>query len=204
LAESLSLVLPVHNVQTELQRSVAVLLDVLPELTRDFEILIVDDHSTDSTEEVAYELTRAYPQVRLLRHTRPLGGEVSVETGLARAVGEVVIVLFDLQSSVEKLRHLWEQRAEPTPTIPSPGQVALAPGLIHRLFTWGRSLQEPDSAPTESPSVTMLRRAGASRQPDHVSESIDAHRVHAELVTHAGRAADHAGFLSRIKRMTVG
>jgi hypothetical protein len=121
-----------------------------------------------------------------------------VETGLARAAGEVVIVLFDLQSSVEQLRHLWEQRAEPTPTIPSPVQVALAPGLIHRLFTWGRSRQEPDSAPTESPSVTMLRRAGASCQPDHVSKSIDAHPVHAELVTHAGRAADHAGFLSRI------
>jgi hypothetical protein len=129
LAESLSLVLPVHNVQTELQRSVAVLLDVLPELTRDFEILIVDDHSTDSTEEVAYELTRAYPQVRLLRHTRPLGGEVSVETGLARAVGEVVIVLFDLQSSVEKLRHLWEQRAEPTPTHSFPGSSGTRPWI---------------------------------------------------------------------------
>ena len=52
MSESLSVIVPVHNAQNDLAGQVADLLEVLPELTCDFEVLIVDDHSTDSTEEV--------------------------------------------------------------------------------------------------------------------------------------------------------
>jgi glycosyltransferase involved in cell wall biosynthesis len=68
VTRSLSVLLPVHNVQSSLTRSVHEILDVLAELTGRFELVIVDEGSTDGTWDVARELAQLYPQIRLLRH----------------------------------------------------------------------------------------------------------------------------------------
>jgi cellulose synthase/poly-beta-1,6-N-acetylglucosamine synthase-like glycosyltransferase len=57
-----------------------------------FEIVIIDDASTDATSEVAHDLCRHYPQVRLLRHKKPLGEEAALRAMLAQTRGEVVCV----------------------------------------------------------------------------------------------------------------
>ena len=70
---SLSIVLPVHNAQNTLACDVHLLLELLPDITPRFEILIVDDASSDHTEEIAHELSLQYPQVRVKRHLRRQG-----------------------------------------------------------------------------------------------------------------------------------
>lgn len=67
MIRSLSVLLPVHNVQSSLSASVHEILDVVAELTGRFELLIVDEGSTDGTWDVARELAQLYPQIRLLR-----------------------------------------------------------------------------------------------------------------------------------------
>jgi hypothetical protein len=92
LERSLSVLLPVRNTQSTLYAQVEQILDVLPELTGSFELIIIDDGSTDATIEVADELTRRYPQVVVLRHGTPRGSAAAVQTGFQRSRGEVICV----------------------------------------------------------------------------------------------------------------
>jgi glycosyltransferase involved in cell wall biosynthesis len=89
---SLSVLFPVKDVQATLAASVHEILDVAADTNNPFELVIIDDGSCDATAEVAHELTRHYPQIRLVRHTRPLGHDAAIHTGLQRSQGDVVVV----------------------------------------------------------------------------------------------------------------
>jgi hypothetical protein len=89
---SLSVLLPVKDAQATLTASVHEILDVVADSSDRFEVLIIDDASTDATSEVAHELTHHYPQVRVVRHERSLGPEAAIRTGLQRSEGELVVM----------------------------------------------------------------------------------------------------------------
>jgi glycosyltransferase involved in cell wall biosynthesis len=92
LERSLTVLLPVRDVQSTLADTVAEVLDTASDLTDRFELVIIDDGSTDATSEVAHELARHYPQVRSIRHSKPLGNDAALRTGLAESRGETVLV----------------------------------------------------------------------------------------------------------------
>lgn len=111
LERSLSILLPVQNAQASLQLSIARLLDVASEMTDKFEILIVDEGSSDHTDEIARELATIYPQVNLLRHSAPRGMVEVIRNGLACTSGDIVC-LHEGQGDVDlaDLRELWKLR----------------------------------------------------------------------------------------------
>lgn len=111
LERSLSILLPVQNAQASLQLSVARLLDVASELTDKFEILIVDEGSSDHTDEIARELTTIYPQINLVRHAEPRGMVEVIRSGLSRTSGDIVC-LHEGQGELDlgDLRELWKLR----------------------------------------------------------------------------------------------
>lgn len=112
--DSLSIVVPVRNAERMLPRQVGLLLDVLPDLTSHFELILVDDGSTDQTIELAREMTRRYPQVRLVRHSEPSGIEAALRTGFEHAAGRTVFVQqgHDWPRPAE-IRRFWAQRQKP-------------------------------------------------------------------------------------------
>jgi hypothetical protein len=95
LDRSLTVLLPVHNVQSTLSQTVQELLDVLPEVSRRFDLVIIDDGSTDATSEVAAELAQSYPQVRVAYRSEAGGHESAIRAGLELSQGEVVVVRDD-------------------------------------------------------------------------------------------------------------
>ena len=166
--QTLSIVLPVFNSQPELAERVGKLLEFLPDLTPRFELVIVDDGSSDQTDDVAAELAREYPQIRTVRHSRRRGIEAAIQTGLARSQGEVVFVQ-DPAAPVSPgdLRRLWAQRnaKRPAPAMTPASPLGIVPEqLMRRLFSWGKAVVQAETPVAEnaSDSATSLAASGAA------------------------------------------
>lgn len=100
---SLTVLLPVRDAQSTLAATVTEILEMASDLSERFEILIIDDGSSDTTSEVAHELSRYYPQIRTLRHDQPLGEEAALQSGLAQSRGDVVFVRRGRRPTFERL-----------------------------------------------------------------------------------------------------
>jgi hypothetical protein len=111
-----SVILPVHNRPVMLREAVE---SVLTQTHREFEILIVDDASTDSTPAVAEELRRASPDViRVVRQAKNSGPGPGRNRGLEQARGEFIQFL---DSDDLLLPEKFERQIEVLRRIPEAG-----------------------------------------------------------------------------------
>jgi len=100
----LSLVIPCFNEERGLDRLRQRLTETLPGITDDFEVLLVDDGSTDDTLGRMREITTTDPRFRYLALSRNFGKEAAMLAGLSQADGDVVGVMdADLQHPPELL-----------------------------------------------------------------------------------------------------
>jgi glycosyltransferase involved in cell wall biosynthesis len=109
---SISLVFPAWNEEEYVERAIYRAIAVLSRLTDDYEIIVVNDASTDKTEALALALADVFPQVRVISHpvNRKLGW--AIRTGFAAATKEMVCysdidLPFDL-SEIERAMYLLE------------------------------------------------------------------------------------------------
>lgn len=96
---SLSVVIPVFNEEDNLPALLGELTAVLRSLQCPFEILCVDDASTDGSWAVLRQLRARHPELRILRHRVNSGESAAQASGFARARGEILITMdADLQN----------------------------------------------------------------------------------------------------------
>ena len=82
-------------------------------LTPDFEIIIVNDGSADSTPEIAEELARTYPEVRVVHHPTNRGYGGALRTGFSTASKEFIFYTDgDAQYDPAELEALWPHMTE--------------------------------------------------------------------------------------------
>src|SRR5262249_33586738 len=80
------------------------------ELTSDFEVIVVNDGSSDATPAIIDELARTYPQVRAVHHPRNRGYGGALQTGFRSATKELIFYTDgDAQYDPAELRALWER-----------------------------------------------------------------------------------------------
>jgi glycosyltransferase involved in cell wall biosynthesis len=91
-SEPISAILPIYIDLTSLQPALEGWVSVLNSLNRDYEILLVDDASTDGTLELAQSLVEKNQKVRLLRHDAHAGFGACLRTGLAAASFPLLLI----------------------------------------------------------------------------------------------------------------
>lgn len=113
LAPELSLIVPVLNEED----SIAVYLDavspIMDQLQLGYEIIFVDDGSTDKTVQVIHDTRAQNPNIRLVQLSRNFGKEAALTAGLEYASGAAVIPMdVDLQDPPELIPEfvrLWKE-----------------------------------------------------------------------------------------------
>src|SRR5258706_9667758 len=90
---SISLVVPMYNEELNIAHAIDAAVEALSKYTDDYEIIIVDDASTDTSPRIVAGIAAQNFRVRAIRHekNRKLGG--SLKTGFASAAKEVVLYM---------------------------------------------------------------------------------------------------------------
>ena len=89
----LSLILPAHNEEPNIEAVVRQAEEVLPTVFRDYEIIPVDDGSHDRTGEIIDALAAENPHVRPQHHPVNRGYGAALTTGFAAATGDYLMFM---------------------------------------------------------------------------------------------------------------
>lgn len=104
----LSVFFPAYNDSGTIASMVIRAVQVASELTPDYEVIVVNDGSTDATPEIIDELARTYPHVRAVHHPRNRGYGGALQTGFRSATKDLIFYTDgDAQYDPAELRALW-------------------------------------------------------------------------------------------------
>lgn len=103
----LSLVVPVFNEENMVQRFFETVRPVLQSMDLTWEMVFINDGSTDQTQARLLELRKEHPQVKVAEFSRNFGKEAALTAGLDLAAGRGVIPMdVDLQDPPELIPEL--------------------------------------------------------------------------------------------------
>jgi glycosyltransferase involved in cell wall biosynthesis len=109
----LSVVIPVFNEEESLPPLCAKLRAALEPLEKSYEIIFIDDGSTDDSFAVIRQLSDEYPSIRAVRFRRNYRKAAALATGFKEARGQVVITMdADLQDDPDEIPRLLQKLAE--------------------------------------------------------------------------------------------
>lgn len=109
----ISVVVPVYNEEESIDALCKALHDSLSVLDRAYEVLLIDDGSTDDTWEKLRVLHQEYPCLHLIRFRRNFGQTAAMSAGFRHAKGDVVITMdADLQNDPADIPLLLEKMVD--------------------------------------------------------------------------------------------
>lgn len=109
----LSLVIPLLNEAESIPELAQWIAQVLQKHPWSYEVIWVDDGSTDTSWQVLNELTAQFPHHKAIRFRRNYGKSAALHVGFAAAQGQVVITLdADLQDSPDEIPALYQMVVE--------------------------------------------------------------------------------------------
>jgi glycosyltransferase involved in cell wall biosynthesis len=174
MRESLSIIFPVRDSQSQIEARVEGLLDWLCDLTSDVQLIVVDDQSEDATPEILDEMRRRYPQVNVIRNNKSVGPSQSVESVLCLARGEFIFLHQSYDPiDFEEILQLWQLRKDEQLVIARAATRVrrIDQQLLQRLHEWGRKLEEHWPVPRAVGNGLQMMRREAVKSLSKIKDS---------------------------------
>ncbi|MCH7987571.1 MAG: glycosyltransferase family 2 protein [Planctomycetes bacterium] len=96
---SISVVIPIFNERENIRRQYDALMEVLPQLDRRYEIIFVDDGSSDGSDKELKQLALTDSKVRVVELRHNFGQTAAMSAGIHAATGDVIVTMDgDLQN----------------------------------------------------------------------------------------------------------
>jgi undecaprenyl-phosphate 4-deoxy-4-formamido-L-arabinose transferase len=151
-APEISVVIPVFNEAPNLNELYSRVVATLEPLNRSFEVVTVDDGSSDGSYEILAELQAADPRLRIVRLARNFGQTPALYAGFANVRGRIIVQLdADLQNPPEEIVKLiakldegydvvqgWRENRQDT------GFRRYASKILNRIVSWATNVKIRD------------------------------------------------------------
>ena len=113
LEETLSVLVPVYNEEGNLSLLYEKLMTALKKAGRPYEVIFVDDGSSDGTMEILLDLREKNPNVKIVSFSRNFGQTAALSAGIDVAKGDILIPMDgDLQTDPEDILTLLQKIEE--------------------------------------------------------------------------------------------
>ena len=109
----LSIVAPMYNEAENVRATVGAVHDALADFEGEWELVLVNDGSTDNTREVAEAAAKEYPRIRLISYDTNVGRGRALRLGIEAARGDIIVTIdFDLSYSADQILTLYNALKE--------------------------------------------------------------------------------------------
>lgn len=190
LNDTITVVFPIGGSELDLPQMMSALIGELSALTKQFEIIIVDDATDSDVSQTILATRQKYPQIRVLRNSRKLGPNAATDIGLKHANGNLVVVHESYEPiDLSELRQLWELRHDPKLVMARARTRTkrIDSQLVDKLIRWGERYEKHWEENVESQSELHLFRKDAIesiQQGRHKGEKLEVtHRSHQSIVS---------------------
>jgi len=142
MTSDISIIVPLYNEAESLPELTAWIDKVLKENRLSYEVILVDDGSSDGSWDVIEDLVKSNPSIRGIKFRRNYGKSAALHCGFQAARGEVVITMdADLQDSPDEIPGLYKMITEEKFDLVSGWKKkrydnAFSKNLPSRLFNW--------------------------------------------------------------------
>ena len=110
---SISVIIPLFNEADSLNELYTWIAKVMEANKFSYEVIFVDDGSTDNSWEIISQLIRQHPEVKGIRFGRNYGKSPALHYGFHKAAGDVIITMdADLQDSPDEIPELYRMITE--------------------------------------------------------------------------------------------
>lgn len=105
--QKVSILIPLYNEEESLRPLFTEIKNALKNISIDYEIMFVDDGSTDNSLQIIKELAKANPKIRYISFRRNYGKSAALQIGFKAVTGDAVITMdADLQDDPAEIQNL--------------------------------------------------------------------------------------------------
>lgn len=106
----LSIIIPAHNEE----ENISGLIDKIQQVSGlDFELVVVADHCTDSTEKIATDKAKEFNNIKVVQNRMDAGFANAIRTGFSNASGDFVLpIMGDLCDDLATVNKMWQKAQE--------------------------------------------------------------------------------------------